>query len=151
LQLQHDRSNDKSCHNFTYIVKGIYKPFPEIYKQLAAAQYGKVLTVLTHAYLRNHRGREKTVMELFERLVNEQLKTMEQLLFLQSEIERCQEIKKQLIELQQEAKLQSIQEEIQQMKQQLKEIQQTFEKQTEEVILSYQNQYRRTCEPSSAW
>jgi chromosome segregation and condensation protein ScpB len=88
------------------------------------------------------------MMETFERLVSEQLKTMEQLLFLQSEIERCQEIEKQLIEMQQEAKLQSIQEEIQQMKLQLKEIQQTFEKQTEEVILSYQNQYRRTCEPS---
>ena len=73
-------------------------------------------------------------METFERLVGEQLKTMEQLLFLQSEIERCQEIEKQLIEMQQEAKLQSIQEEIQQMKLRLKEIQQTFEKQTEEVI-----------------
>jgi vacuolar-type H+-ATPase catalytic subunit A/Vma1 len=88
-------------------------------------------------------------VELFERLVNEQLKTMDRLLFLQSEIERCQEIEKQLVELQQEAKLQSIQEEIQQMKRQLREIQQTFEKQTEEVILTYQNQYRRTCEPSS--
>jgi DNA repair exonuclease SbcCD ATPase subunit len=76
--------------------------------------------VLAHG----HKGREKEGMELFERLVNEQLKTMEQLLFLQSEIERCQEIEKQLIELQQEAKLQSLQEEIRQMKQQLKEIQQ---------------------------
>jgi type IV secretory pathway VirB4 component len=103
--------------------------------------------VLAHG----HKGREKKGMELFERLVNEQLKTMEQLLFLQSEIERCQEIEKQLIELQQEAKLQSLQEEIRQMKQQLKEIQQTFEKQTEEVILAYQNQHRRMCEPSSAW
>ncbi|MBA2876524.1 YgaB family protein [Thermaerobacillus caldiproteolyticus] len=87
-------------------------------------------------------------MEPFDRLVSEQLKTMDQLLFLQSEIERCQALEEELIELQNEAKLQSIQEEIQQMKQQLKEIQRVFEKQTEEVIQSYQRQYRRVCEPS---
>ncbi|KXG10958.1 hypothetical protein AT864_00826 [Anoxybacillus sp. P3H1B] len=87
-------------------------------------------------------------MELFDRLVGEQLKTMEQLLFLQSEIERCQSIEEELIELQNEAKLQSVQEEIQQMKQQLKEIQQTFEKQTEEVIQSYQRHYCHAGEPS---
>lgn len=88
-------------------------------------------------------------MDLFERLVNEQLKTMDKLLFLQSEIERCQAIEKQLIELQQEAKLQSIQKEICQMKRQLKEIQKMFEKQTEEVILSYQNERLHKSEPSS--
>jgi hypothetical protein len=87
-------------------------------------------------------------MEPFDRLVSEQLKTMDQLLFLQSEIERCQAIEEELIELQNEAKLQSIQEEIQQMKQQLKEIQQIFEKQTEEVIQSYQRYYHHTCESS---
>ncbi|MBB5326151.1 hypothetical protein HNQ34_003270 [Anoxybacillus tepidamans] len=79
-------------------------------------------------------------MDLFDRLVREQLKTMEQLLFLQSEIERCQAIEEELIALQNEAKLQSIQTQILQMKQQLKEIQQIFEKQTEEVIRSYQLQ-----------
>jgi hypothetical protein len=93
--------------------------------------------------------REKKSVDLFEHLVNEQLKTMDKLLFLHSEIERCQAIEKQLIELQQEAKLQSIQEEIRQMKRQLKEIQKMFEKQTEEVILSYQNERRHTREPSS--
>jgi hypothetical protein len=87
-------------------------------------------------------------MELFDRLVGEQMKTMEQLLFLQSEIERCQAIEEELIELQHEAKLQSVQEEIQQMKQQLKEIQRVFEKQTEEVIRSYRLQYSRVGEPS---
>lgn len=85
-------------------------------------------------------------MEPFDRLVREQLKTMEQLLFLQSEIERCQAIEAELIALQNEAKLQSIQEEIQKMKQQLTEIQQIFEKQTEEVIQSYRRQY--VSEPS---
>lgn len=86
-------------------------------------------------------------MELFDHLVREQLKTMEQLLFLQSEIERCQAIEEELIALQNEAKLQSIREEIQKMKKQLKEIQQIFEKQTEEVIRSYRRQY--VSEPSS--
>ncbi|WP_027410689.1 YgaB family protein [Anoxybacteroides tepidamans] len=87
-------------------------------------------------------------MELFDRLVGEQLKTMEQLLFLQSEIERCQALEEELMELQNEANLQSVQEEIQQMKEQLKEIQQMFEKQTEEVIRSYRRQYCHAGEPS---
>ncbi|UOE76832.1 YgaB family protein [Parageobacillus thermoglucosidasius] len=88
-------------------------------------------------------------MDLFERLVNEQLKTMEKLLCLQSEIERCQAMEKQLIKLGKGAELQSMQEKIRQMKRQLREIQKMFEKQTEEVILSYQNERRHTHEPSS--
>lgn len=76
----------------------------------------------------------------FEQLVGEQLKTMDKLLYLQSEIERCQDIKSQLNVLQDEAKLQSIQEEIIEMKKELNHIQQVFEKQTEEVIRSYEKQ-----------
>ena len=35
-------------------------------------------------------------MNEFDRLIGEQLRTMDKLLFLQSEIERCQEIEQQL-------------------------------------------------------
>ena len=37
-------------------------------------------------------------MEEFNRLINNQLKTMDKLLLLQSEIERCQDIEKQLLD-----------------------------------------------------
>jgi YgaB-like protein len=76
----------------------------------------------------------------FEQLVGEQLKTMDKLLYLQSEIERCQDIKKQLIALQDEAKVHSVQDEIEQMKIELNRIQEIFEQQTEEVIRTYENQ-----------
>lgn len=77
-------------------------------------------------------------MNQFNRLVNAQMETMEKLLFLQSEIERCQGLEEELKELQQEAKLESIQEDIARMKAELKDIHETFEKQTEELIQSYQ-------------
>ncbi|RTR26158.1 hypothetical protein EKG37_21875 [Robertmurraya yapensis] len=77
-------------------------------------------------------------MNKFNRLVNEQMETMEKLLFLQSEIERCQALEDELKALQQETKLESIQEDIARMKAELKEIHETFEKQTEELIESYQ-------------
>ncbi|PLT31864.1 YgaB family protein [Peribacillus deserti] len=77
-------------------------------------------------------------MSDFDRLVNEQLKTMERLLFLQSEIERCQEIEKQLRSLEEEAELESLQHEILIMKSNLSGIQKIFEEQTEEVIRTYQ-------------
>ncbi|MBM7693600.1 TolA-binding protein [Peribacillus deserti] len=80
-------------------------------------------------------------MSNFDRLVNEQLKTMERLLFLQSEIERCQEIEQQLRSLEEEAELESLQHEIMIMKNNLSEIQQIFEDQTEEVIRSYQQSH----------
>ncbi|MBO1515561.1 YgaB family protein [Metabacillus bambusae] len=80
----------------------------------------------------------------FDQLVGEQLKTMDKLLYLQSEIERCQDIMKQLIALQDEAKIQSVQDEIEQMKLELNRIQEVFEKQTEEVIRSYENQQFET-------
>ena len=77
-------------------------------------------------------------MEDFNRLVAEQMKTMEKLLFLQIELERYHQIEKQLIDHQQQTKLERIQGEIASMKQELNEIDQIFEKQTEEVIKTYQ-------------
>jgi hypothetical protein len=84
------------------------------------------------------------MVELFDQLVSEQLKTMDQLLFLQEELERCRELEEELIKLQNETGLRLIQEEINIMKKQLHEIQQIFEKQTEEVIQSYQRTYHKT-------
>ncbi|MEK4534441.1 YgaB family protein [Peribacillus sp. FSL K6-1552] len=75
-------------------------------------------------------------MEQFNQLINNQLKTMEKLLLLQSEIERCQDIEKQL--LQEESEAVTIQEEIQLKKQELKCIHDMFERQTEEVIRYFQ-------------
>ncbi|TXC85694.1 hypothetical protein FS935_20230 [Metabacillus litoralis] len=74
----------------------------------------------------------------FDQLVGEQLKTMDKLLYLQSEIERCQDIKKQLVALQDETQMQSVQIEIENMKVELNKIQRVFEQQTEEVIRSYE-------------
>ncbi|MBD8071208.1 YgaB family protein [Bacillus sp. PS06] len=78
-------------------------------------------------------------MNHFEELVSEQLKTMDKLLFIQSEIERCQELEEELQALERETELQSIQEEIMKMKIELKVIHQMFERQTEEVVKSYQS------------
>jgi DNA mismatch repair ATPase MutS len=77
-------------------------------------------------------------MNDFNRLVSEQMKTMEKLLELQSELERCQEIEKELVKLEEEAKLEDVQAEIIRMKNELKNIHRIFEQQTEEVIRSYQ-------------
>jgi hypothetical protein len=76
-------------------------------------------------------------MSQFNKLITDQLKTMDKLLFLQSEIERCQEIEKELAELQQQAKMDSIHKEIAAMKHELKEIQEVFQEQTNEVIQVY--------------
>lgn len=76
-------------------------------------------------------------MNHFNRLVSEQMATMEKLLFLQAELERCQQIEEELQTLQEETNLESIQTDIQLKKKELKEIQSMFEKQTEEVINSY--------------
>ncbi|PLS05863.1 YgaB family protein [Neobacillus cucumis] len=76
-------------------------------------------------------------MDHFNRLVSEQMVTMEKLLYLQAELERCQQIEEELQNLQNETNLESIQNDIQSMKKELKEIQLIFEKQTEEVINSY--------------
>jgi DnaJ-domain-containing protein 1 len=78
------------------------------------------------------------ILNQFNRLVSEQILTMEKLLNLQAELERCLEIKKELQILQKRTELESIQFDIDQMKKELTEIQQIFEKQTEEVIQTYQ-------------
>ncbi|MRX73764.1 hypothetical protein GJU40_16605 [Bacillus lacus] len=78
-------------------------------------------------------------MGSFEQLVGEQLKTMEKLLFLQSEVERCQEIERELVSLQDKVQLRSIRDEIELMKAELAMIQRVFEEQTEDVIQSYQD------------
>ncbi|WP_316570319.1 YgaB family protein [Neobacillus sp. YIM B06451] len=77
-------------------------------------------------------------MKTFSQMVSEQMKTMEKLLYLQAELERCQEIEAELQVLQNETELESIQNEIRGMKAELKDIQIKFEEQTEEVIRSYQ-------------
>ncbi|GLB59852.1 YgaB family protein [Cytobacillus sp. NCCP-133] len=77
-------------------------------------------------------------MKNFNSLVSDQMKTMEKLLYLQSELERCQEIEEELKAIQQETELESVQYEIARMKAELKEIHHVFEEQTEEVIRSYQ-------------
>jgi regulator of PEP synthase PpsR (kinase-PPPase family) len=76
-------------------------------------------------------------MDQFNRLVSEQMVTMEKLLYLQAELERCQQIEEELQSLQNATNLESVQNDIQAMKRELKEIQHIFEKQTEEVINSY--------------
>ncbi len=77
-------------------------------------------------------------MKEFDLLVGNQLLTMEKLLCLQSEIERCQQVKEQLNNLPEEVKCQEIQAEIDTMKNELHTIQNVFEKQTKDVIRSYQ-------------
>ncbi|MCL6573020.1 MAG: hypothetical protein K6T88_15260 [Bacillus sp. (in: Bacteria)] len=74
----------------------------------------------------------------FNRLVSEQMVTMEKLLHLQAEIERCQQMEGELQTLQEATDLESIQTDIQLMRKELKEIQLIFERQTEKVINSYQ-------------
>lgn len=77
-------------------------------------------------------------MKEFDLLISSQLQTMEKLLSLQSEMERCQQIKEQLIPS--DDKYREIQADIDDMKTELHTIQKVFEKQTEEVIRVYQKQ-----------
>lgn len=77
-------------------------------------------------------------MNNFNRLISEQMKTMDKLLEIQSELERCQEIEQELVKLQEETKIEDVQADIIRMKKELREIHQIFEQQTEEVIRSYQ-------------
>ncbi|MFJ7830548.1 YgaB family protein [Peribacillus sp. NPDC097284] len=79
-------------------------------------------------------------MEEFNRLINAQLKTMERLLYVQSEIERYQDIEKKFLANQEEDKAVTVQEEIQHRKLELKTIHETFERQTEDVIRCYQQE-----------
>ena len=86
---------------------------------------------------KNRVGGGGTVEE-FNRLVTEQMKTMDKLLFLQSELERCQDIEIQIRKLEQENELESVHMELSKMKDELKQLQKMFEMQTEDVIRSYQ-------------
>ena len=63
-------------------------------------------------------------MDKFNELVSTQMQTMEKLLYLQSELERCQEIEKQLDLLQQNAELEELRAEIDRKKLELREIHQ---------------------------
>ncbi|MGG4167521.1 YgaB family protein [Rossellomorea vietnamensis] len=80
------------------------------------------------------------LQQRFNELVSVQLDTMDKLLYLQSEIERCQALEEELIELQEMTKVESIQKEILRKKKDLREIQKTFQEQTDEVIRSYQKE-----------
>lgn len=84
-------------------------------------------------------------MSDFNRLVYEQMLTMEKLLWIQGELERCQEIEEELHNLQNQTEVESIQFDIERMKKELAEIQQMFEKQTEEVIQSYHRMEITSC------
>ncbi|MCP3739663.1 YgaB family protein [Rossellomorea sp. BNER] len=77
-------------------------------------------------------------MAKFEQLVTSQMRTMDKLLFLQSEIERCKKVEQELIILQEKGKLRSISIEILEMKKELKQVQEKFQEQTNEVIRTYQ-------------
>ncbi|MET3196614.1 YgaB family protein [Gottfriedia sp. OAE603] len=76
-------------------------------------------------------------MQVFDELVSRQLQTMDQLIKIQEEIERCQEIENQLFELEDLSKLSSIQDEIHIMRSELKAIQNTFLLQTQQIIKSF--------------
>lgn len=76
-------------------------------------------------------------MTEFEKLVSEQMKTMDKLLDLQSELDRCKQIEAELRHLERDAKLRGIQAEIAVKRKHLADIQDMFQKQTEQVIRSY--------------
>lgn len=77
-------------------------------------------------------------MDKFDMAVAEQLKTMDRLLFLQTEIERSQQVERQLKQLQEEAaKLHELKKDISIMKKELEDIQLVFKSQTEEAIRSF--------------
>jgi AAA+ ATPase superfamily predicted ATPase len=79
-------------------------------------------------------------MQLFDELVNRQIETMDQLIKIQEEIERCQEIENQLYELEDLTKLSNIREEIDIMREELKAIQHTFQTQTQQIIKSFSDE-----------
>ncbi|KQL41152.1 MULTISPECIES: YgaB family protein [Bacillaceae] len=79
-------------------------------------------------------------MQVFDELVSRQLETMDQLIKIQEEIERCQEIENQLFELEDLSKLSSIQDEIHIMRSELKAIQDTFLIQTQQIIKSFSDE-----------
>lgn len=90
-------------------------------------------------------------MEDFNRLVSEQMSTMGQLLSLQAELEKQQELEKKLTAVEKEREqndfkkqeLELVQSNISIIKQELKAIQTTFTKQTKELIRVYQENSTR--------
>lgn len=77
-------------------------------------------------------------MNEFDRLISEQLRIMEKLLFLQSEVEKCEEMEHQLCKSHDDNEGYSMSELLEQKKNELEEIQEVFSKQTEEVIRHFQ-------------
>ena len=76
-------------------------------------------------------------MNKFNELVFKQMKTMDELLNTQSELERYEQIERKLHNLHNETALKTVRERIVCMKSRLTEIQHIFEKQTNELIQSY--------------
>ncbi|GER67176.1 hypothetical protein BpJC7_09890 [Weizmannia acidilactici] len=79
------------------------------------------------------------MMGEFNRLVVQQMDTMDKLLYLQSEIERCRKIESELLKLEEEAKADDLLAEIKRMNEELHEIQKVFETQTAELIRVYRS------------
>jgi predicted nuclease with TOPRIM domain len=84
-------------------------------------------------------------MNNFNRLVYEQMMTMDKLLGIQGELEKFQVMEEELHNLQSSTDFENIQMEIKRMKKELAEVQQMFEKQTEEVIQSYHQMEATSC------
>lgn len=83
-------------------------------------------------------------MSAFQKVVSAQMETMSQLLYLQGEIERCQELEKQLSEIKEADELGEVKNEINTMKEELRLIQQEFEEQTALVIETYKELNEQT-------
>ncbi|MED4311168.1 YgaB family protein [Heyndrickxia coagulans] len=79
------------------------------------------------------------MMEEFNRLVAQQMDTMDRLLFLQSEMERCNEVKSELLKFQEETMAEDILDKIGRMNKELQEIEKVFESQTVELIRVYRS------------
>ncbi|KYC60489.1 hypothetical protein GWJ21_11115 [Bacillus coagulans] len=79
------------------------------------------------------------MMEEFNRLVAQQMDTMDRLLFLQSEMERCNKVKSELLKLQEETMAEDILDKIGRMNKELQEIEKVFESQTVELIRVYRS------------
>jgi hypothetical protein len=76
-------------------------------------------------------------MERFNQLVGEQLKIMDRLLYIQAEIEKHQQLEKEGQIINDESNVKNVQYKLVTMQRELREVQQQFEKQTKEVILSF--------------
>jgi AAA+ superfamily predicted ATPase len=82
-------------------------------------------------------------MKKFNQLVGEQLKIMDNLLYIQMEIERYQEQEEEWRLAKDEENAKIVHKQINKMKEELKKIQQQFEAQTKEVILSFNEEVEK--------